>query len=103
MPGRVVGLPGVYLLLLLPVSASPCPSRCLCFRTTVRCMHLMLEAVPDVPPQTNVLDLRFNHIKEIRPGVFRNLRNLNTLLLNNNQIKHIARKSFEELQNLKYL
>uniref|UniRef100_A0ACB8GE18 Uncharacterized protein n=1 Tax=Sphaerodactylus townsendi TaxID=933632 RepID=A0ACB8GE18_9SAUR len=32
-----------------------CPSRCLCFRTTVRCMHLMLESVPAVAPQTTIL------------------------------------------------
>lgn len=32
-----------------------CPSRCLCFRTTVRCMHLLLEAVPAVSPQTSIL------------------------------------------------
>lgn len=32
-----------------------CPSRCLCFRTTVRCMHLLLEAVPAVAPQTSIL------------------------------------------------
>lgn len=32
-----------------------CPSRCLCFRSTVRCMHLLLEAVPAVAPQTSIL------------------------------------------------
>ncbi|OWK56642.1 Peroxidasin [Lonchura striata] len=93
-------------------------------------------------------DLRFNHIKEIQPGAFRRLKNLNTLsrtaallqfaitcclaeasisseqllgcgrerkrcepmvrtkhfwLLNNNQIKQIVRRSFEDLENLKYL
>ncbi|EDM03232.1 rCG62054 [Rattus norvegicus] len=80
-----------------------CPSRCLCFRTTVRCMHLLLEAVPAVAPQTSILDLRFNRIREIQPGAFRRLRNLNTLLLNNNQIKKIPSGAFEDLENLKYL
>lgn len=66
--------PGLCLLLLLllrggglatppPAAAQPppqrgsvwCPSRCLCFRTTVRCMHLMLESVPAVSPQTTIL------------------------------------------------
>ncbi|ODM97861.1 Peroxidasin-like protein [Orchesella cincta] len=32
-----------------------CPLRCLCFRTTVRCMFLHLEKVPDVPDDTTVL------------------------------------------------
>jgi peroxidase len=36
-------------------SGAGCPSRCLCFRTTVRCMHLLLEAVPAVAPQTSIL------------------------------------------------
>eukprot|EP00069_Balaena_mysticetus_P005444 bmy_18038T0 len=48
-------------------------------------------------------DLRFNRIREIQPGAFRGLRNLNTLLLNNNQIKSIPGGSFEDLENLKYL
>ncbi|XP_030318926.1 peroxidasin homolog [Calypte anna] len=94
---------GFLCFLLLPSSSCSCPSRCLCFRTTVRCMHLMLESIPEIPPQTNILDLRFNHIKEIQPGAFRRLKNLNTLLLNNNQIKQIVRRSFEDLENLKYL
>ncbi|XP_039204000.1 peroxidasin homolog isoform X1 [Crotalus tigris] len=110
LPGLRCGLP--LLLLLLPL-ASPqpqlqrgsvwCPSRCLCFRTTVRCMHLMLESVPAVAPQTTILDLRFNRIKEIQPGAFRRLKNLNTLLLNNNHIKRIPTGAFEDLENLKYL
>uniref|UniRef100_A0A8C3QU24 Ig-like domain-containing protein n=1 Tax=Cyanoderma ruficeps TaxID=181631 RepID=A0A8C3QU24_9PASS len=94
---------GFLYFLLLPAFSCSCPSRCLCFRTTVRCMHLMLETIPEIPPQTNILDLRFNHIKEIQPGAFRRLKNLNTLLLNNNQIKQIVRRSFEDLENLKYL
>uniref|UniRef100_A0A6I8PLB6 Ig-like domain-containing protein n=1 Tax=Ornithorhynchus anatinus TaxID=9258 RepID=A0A6I8PLB6_ORNAN len=92
-----------FFVLLLPALTWSCPSRCLCFRTTVRCMHLMLESVPEIPLPTNVLDLRFNRIKELQPGAFRRVRNLNTLLLNNNLIKHIARRSFGELESLKFL
>uniref|UniRef100_A0A4W3J5W6 Peroxidasin homolog n=1 Tax=Callorhinchus milii TaxID=7868 RepID=A0A4W3J5W6_CALMI len=91
------------VLSCLPAHSGSCPSRCLCFRTTVRCMHLMLENIPEVTAQTTILDLRFNRIKEIRPGAFKRLRNLNTLLLNNNQIKRIPRRVFEDLENLKYL
>ncbi|KAM4693347.1 peroxidasin homolog isoform 2-T2 [Discoglossus pictus] len=90
-------------LFALPQQTSSCPSRCLCFRTTVRCMHLMLESVPTVSPQTTILDLRFNRIKEIQAGAFRNLKNLNTLLLNNNQVKRIPSGAFQDLDNLKYL
>ncbi|XP_066570686.1 peroxidasin isoform X1 [Amia ocellicauda] len=93
----------VLLCAAAPPAVLACPSRCLCFRTTVRCMHLMLETVPAVSPQTTILDLRFNKIKDIQPGSFRRLKNLNTLLLNNNQIRRIPRGAFEDLENLKYL
>jgi len=32
-----------------------CPPNCVCFRTTVRCMFLQLDAVPDVPDATTTL------------------------------------------------
>ncbi|XP_072417108.1 peroxidasin homolog isoform X3 [Chiloscyllium punctatum] len=86
-----------------PMRSAACPSRCLCFRTTVRCMHLMLEHIPAVSPQTTILDLRFNKIKDIPSGAFRRLKHLNTLLLNNNQIRRIPKGAFEDLENLKYL
>ncbi|XP_061699023.1 peroxidasin isoform X1 [Syngnathoides biaculeatus] len=86
-----------------PQSVLCCPSRCLCFRTTVRCMHLNLETVPAVSPQTTILDLRFNKIKDLQTGSFSRLKNLNTLLLNNNHIRRIPRGAFEDLENLKYL
>ncbi|GFY51302.1 hypothetical protein TNIN_138911 [Trichonephila inaurata madagascariensis] len=43
------------LLLLADPSSGQCPARCLCFRSTVRCMFLQLDQVPDVPPETTVL------------------------------------------------
>ncbi|XP_043926194.1 peroxidasin homolog isoform X2 [Protopterus annectens] len=95
-----------WLLLLLGVAlrgTHSCPSRCLCSGTMVRCLHLMVENVPTVPPLTTILDLRFNKIKEIPPGAFRWLKNLNTLLLNNNQIRRIPKGAFEDLEHLKYL
>ncbi|XP_069091955.1 peroxidasin homolog [Pleurodeles waltl] len=104
MAGRLVLWQFVAAVqLVLVQQAASCPSRCLCFRTTVRCMHLMLETLPVVSPQTTILDLRFNRIKDIQPGAFRRLKNLNTLLLNNNQIKRIPAGAFEDLENLKYL
>ncbi|CAL1272051.1 unnamed protein product [Larinioides sclopetarius] len=38
-------------------SYGECPARCLCFRSTVRCMFLQLDKVPDIPPETTVLSL----------------------------------------------
>ncbi|KAG9474573.1 hypothetical protein GDO78_004719 [Eleutherodactylus coqui] len=97
------GLCGLLLLLLPPQQGAACPNRCLCFRTTVRCMHLMLDTIPDVPVQTTILDMRFNRIREINSDVFQKLVNLHTLLLNNNQIRRISPRSFEGLEGLKHL
>uniref|UniRef100_A0A8L0DMV9 Peroxidasin n=1 Tax=Oncorhynchus mykiss TaxID=8022 RepID=A0A8L0DMV9_ONCMY len=94
---------GLIVVAVGPQPVISCPSRCLCFRTTVRCMHLNLETVPAVAPSTTILDLRFNKIKDLQPGSFRRLKNLNTLLLNNNHIRRIPRGAFEDLENLKYL
>ncbi|XP_021440239.2 peroxidasin isoform X2 [Oncorhynchus mykiss] len=105
--GQVLS-PFVVAVALILVASGPqpvysCPSRCLCFRTTVRCMHLNLETVPAVAPSTTILDLRFNKIKDLQSGSFKRLKNLNTLLLNNNHIRRIPRGTFEDLENLKYL
>jgi len=32
-----------------------CPPNCVCFQTTVRCMFLQLDAVPQVPASTTTL------------------------------------------------
>lgn len=61
------GSPGPVLLVLLTLwtvelsvvgaqtDQTRCPSRCLCFRTTVRCMFLQLDHIPSVPHDTTVL------------------------------------------------
>ncbi|KAL3869555.1 hypothetical protein ACJMK2_042223 [Sinanodonta woodiana] len=82
---------------------SVCPSRCLCFRSTVRCMFLQMDRVPKVPPETTILDLRFNKINDIPPGTFAEMKNLNTLLLNNNLIEKLVDGVFDGLSELKYL
>ena len=44
------------MMLLSSISAEiRCPSRCLCFRSTVRCMFLELDQVPAVPSNTTIL------------------------------------------------
>ncbi|CAH0386545.1 unnamed protein product [Bemisia tabaci] len=110
--------PSLALCLLLPLAraqgpapgpldvAQPtpaCPSKCVCFRTTVRCMSVDLRDVPRVPANTTILDLRFNRIREIVPGSLSHLKNLNTLLLNNNQLSQLDKGVFDGLSQLKYL
>ncbi|XP_071494887.1 peroxidasin homolog [Diadema antillarum] len=95
---------GVLAAALPLLVSATCPSRCLCFRTTVRCMHLDMRRIPtSVPSNTQILDLRFNQINEIPAGSFRNLPNVSTLLLNNNNIRRIHRGAFSGLRHLKYL
>lgn len=41
---------------LFPGASAECPSKCLCFTTTVRCMFLKLDRIPDrISPTTTVL------------------------------------------------
>ncbi|XP_068119933.1 peroxidasin homolog isoform X2 [Hyperolius riggenbachi] len=93
----------LLLLSLVAPQVSACPSRCLCFRTTVRCMHLMLDAIPEVPIHTTILDLRFNRIREINSDALQNLPNLHTLYLYKNEIGSIQKNAFHGLRSLEQL
>ncbi|XP_008185071.1 LOW QUALITY PROTEIN: peroxidasin [Acyrthosiphon pisum] len=101
----------VLLLLLLvfslssfPLAAAECPAKCMCFKTTVRCMFLHLDRIPDrISPTTTVLDLRFNKIKDIEPKSLAHLTELNTLLLNNNNINDLKNGAFANLSKLRLL
>nr|XP_022314517.1 peroxidasin-like isoform X2 [Crassostrea virginica] len=87
------------------LSQGRCPEKCVCIRgSTVRCMFLQLDRVPQgIPSTTTVLDLRFNRIRNIPRGTFRNLGRISTLLLNNNQIEGLENGAFEGLTELRYL
>ncbi|XP_050432514.1 peroxidasin [Adelges cooleyi] len=94
----------VTLVLAAAAAVHACPSKCLCFRTTVRCMFLQLDRMPDrIPTSTTVLDLRFNKIKDIEPESLAQLTELNTLLLNNNQIDRLQNGVFQNLRKLQFL
>ncbi|ELW72458.1 Peroxidasin-like protein [Tupaia chinensis] len=55
MEPRLLG--GVACLVLAGkcLPGLPCPSWCLCPQSALRCVHLMLDRIPQVPPQTTVL------------------------------------------------
>uniref|UniRef100_A0A674NMP3 Peroxidasin n=1 Tax=Takifugu rubripes TaxID=31033 RepID=A0A674NMP3_TAKRU len=91
------------LLVIGPLSVFCCPSRCLCFRTTVRCMHLNLETVPAVSPLTTILLLNNNRIRRIPRGAFEDLENLKYLYLYKNEIQSIDRQAFKGLVSLEQL
>ncbi|XP_053624986.1 peroxidasin [Plodia interpunctella] len=95
-----------FLLLILftfALSDFICPSKCQCNRNTVRCLQQDLVAIPKAPPETHTLDLRFNKLYDIAPGVLSRLHRLRSLLLNDNKLKELRSGSFHGLVRLKYL
>lgn len=66
-------------------------------------MFRNLNRVPRVPANTTVLDVRFNSIGELRAGTFHGLKHLDSLLLNDNHIKHVPANAFEGAPNLRIL
>ncbi|XP_029163989.1 peroxidasin homolog [Nylanderia fulva] len=103
----------MLLLLLIPsllLAADPsrtttteCPQKCVCLMLHVQCIFQKLSQMPRVPANTTVLDLRFNSITEVRPGTFRGLDKLHTLLLNDNHIRRLAAGAFDGAPNLRTL
>ncbi|XP_051172267.1 peroxidasin homolog [Leptopilina boulardi] len=80
-----------------------CPRECSCSFSTVRCTFRKLTYIPRVSGSTTVLDLRFNEIVNIALGNFENLKNLHTLLLNDNLLRYLQKDAFYGLENLKIL
>ncbi|XP_055686975.1 peroxidasin isoform X2 [Lutzomyia longipalpis] len=80
-----------------------CPNRCSCIQQTVRCTRLELQDIPDVPPDTNIIDLRYNRIREIPSRAFYGKTRLHTIFLNENQVLSIEATAFDGLPSLKYL
>ncbi|XP_030372346.1 peroxidasin, partial [Scaptodrosophila lebanonensis] len=108
-------LPTLALLLWLGLSLSHgsgqgqadaaafCPAGCNCFERTVRCIRTHLPALPQVPLDTQVLDLRFNRFDELPANAFNGLSQLTTLFLNENELSHLQEEAFEGLQSLQFL
>lgn len=84
-------------------SASECPVGCTCTERLVRCMRLQLTAIPEIPSDTNILDLRYNFIREIPANTFQGLSHLHTIFLNENQLRNVNSGAFHGLPSLKYL
>uniref|UniRef100_A0A182QQU6 Uncharacterized protein n=1 Tax=Anopheles farauti TaxID=69004 RepID=A0A182QQU6_9DIPT len=80
-----------------------CPPKCSCQQRTVRCVKQQLDKVPEMPPDTSIIDLRYNHIREVPTGAFDGLQHLHTVFLNENQLTKIESGAFRDLPSLKYL
>lgn len=101
-----------FVVMLVVISAEgqkrnysnlPCPSSCVCFRRTIRCMRLDLTEIPKIPQHTTLLDLRFNKIREIAPGTFKGHKSIKSLLLNDNLLTKLETGVFVGLPSLKHL
>ncbi|XP_048404635.2 decorin [Stegostoma tigrinum] len=90
---------------LFPDTEMPvCPFGCQCHLRVVQCSDLGLTTVPkDIPKDTTLLDLQNNRITEIKENDFKNLRNLNALILVNNKISTVHPKAFAPLVKLQRL
>ncbi|XP_055601932.1 peroxidasin isoform X2 [Uranotaenia lowii] len=90
-------------LMIAQTLAMGCPDKCTCQQRTVRCVKQQLDKIPDMPPDTNIVDLRYNHIRDVPSDAFGGLAHLHTVFLNENQLVRIHEGAFRGLPALKYL
>ncbi|XP_001354288.3 peroxidasin [Drosophila pseudoobscura] len=83
--------------------AAYCPTGCNCYERTVRCIRAKRTTTPQVPYDTQVLDLRFNHFEEVPADAFRGMGQLSTLFLNENELAHLQDGAFQGLLALRFL
>ncbi|XP_067643898.1 peroxidasin [Eurosta solidaginis] len=93
-----------YCATALASDTKSCQVNCSCISTTLRCIHANLENVPkNISNDTQLIDLRHNHVEKIGYGAFGHLNHATTLFLNYNRITDIHKDSFAGLTNLKIL
>ncbi|CAD7080786.1 unnamed protein product [Hermetia illucens] len=89
--------------LIGPSVGLPCPRGCTCEQGRVRCINVHLSAIPAVPSDTIVLDLRFNQIRALPTNAFAGFPNLSTIFLSENRIGIIHDDAFAGLSHLRNL
>ena len=100
-----------YLLTILlvtcikTVSTQSCPSICYCDKTTqVNCANVgILQIPPQYPPDTTIINMQVNSVKNVGYNAIGNLSKLLVLRLDQNMISVIAPKAFYGLTNLNQL
>ncbi|XP_046553508.1 leucine-rich repeat-containing protein 15-like [Haliotis rubra] len=87
--------------------ATACPSLCQCnldyfvYCRGIRLSDVQLRTVmTEMPNRVRLLDLGFNQISVLPPGIFSNLPNLRTLNLVSNKINNLPNEAFLNLPNL---
>uniref|UniRef100_A0A1S4GUJ9 Peroxidase n=2 Tax=Anopheles gambiae TaxID=7165 RepID=A0A1S4GUJ9_ANOGA len=101
--GRLLLIATIVALVAGLAEGLGCPQKCSCQQRTVRCVKQQLDKVPEMPPDTSIIDLRYNHIREVPTGAFDGLQHLHTIFLNENQLTKIHSGAFRDLPSLKYL
>uniref|UniRef100_A0A674I480 Epiphycan n=1 Tax=Terrapene triunguis TaxID=2587831 RepID=A0A674I480_9SAUR len=76
---------------------------CTCLGTTVYCDDHELDAVPPLPKKTTYFYSRYNRIKKINKNDFANQNNLKRIDLTSNFISEIDEDAFRELPQLQEL
>uniref|UniRef100_A0A8C3P9I1 Asporin n=1 Tax=Chrysemys picta bellii TaxID=8478 RepID=A0A8C3P9I1_CHRPI len=81
-----------------------CPFGCQCYMRVVHCSDLGLTSIPsNIPPDTRMIDLQNNKIKEVKENDLKGLTSLYALALNNNKISKIHPKAFQSTKKLRRL
>uniref|UniRef100_A0A1I7YNA8 Slit homolog 2 protein-like n=1 Tax=Steinernema glaseri TaxID=37863 RepID=A0A1I7YNA8_9BILA len=92
----------IFYSILLCAPVLTCPSQCNCvLPRTVSCHGQNLTVVPpDIPPDTQRLELHENKIGSITRNDFSNLRQLKVLQLTDNELSVIEDNAFDNLEAL---
>lgn len=96
----------ILLMCLLGVSSAVqinCPNRCMCLpENTVVCSKMDLTGIPpNIPEDTEHLDLSDNLIQRIQTQQFSHMKKLKRIVLNRNRVFVIRPFAFEGLPSLK--
>ncbi|XP_066471854.1 asporin [Tiliqua scincoides] len=90
---------------IIPFDIFPvCPFGCQCYLRVVHCSDLGLTSIPrNIPPDTRMIDLQNNKIKEVKENDLKGLASLYALALNNNKITKIHPNAFQSTKKLRRL
>ncbi|XP_078663923.1 uncharacterized protein LOC144907026 [Branchiostoma floridae x Branchiostoma belcheri] len=78
-----------------------CPKVCRCL--DILTVHCFDDEVSKIPSDTRLFLMLGTDLTEVKKGLFKDLKNLEELDLDNNQISDIETGSFEDLSNLRLL
>lgn len=100
-PAPVLQLVVLVVGVLQAVSTvADCPEACACMwkggKQTVECVNASLSAIPSMDGDTQVLDLRHNHLSALRTDIFLtlNLPNLQKIYMSGCSVSSVADHTF---------